>query len=63
MKLKEIIIMSFVTILMNWFLIKMLNINGSIIKPTEVMWIIGFFTGVVFTKLIIELFKRLESSD
>lgn len=57
-KLKEILVMVLMTIFANWFVIKILGIYESVIKPTELMWILGFFTGTVATKLLTELSEK-----
>ena len=57
LKPKEIALMVIMTIFMNWFVIKLLVISETVIPKTEMMWIIGFFTGVIATKLLIETFN------
>lgn len=54
-KLKEIIAIALAMIFANWFSFKMIHMYGSIISRLELRWIIGFFSGLVFAKLLIEL--------
>lgn len=57
MRLKEIIMMAFTTIIVNLFLFRVIDNQEYIINPMKLRWIMGLFTGVIFTKLLIELFR------
>lgn len=63
MKLKEILAMFILTIFTNWFILKMLNMYGSVVKPTEITWLLGLFTGVIIAKLLTELIEYIEHKE
>lgn len=54
MKIIEIIAIVLMVIFMNVFTLHLLK-GGSILDPREIMWITGFFSGAIVTRLWIEL--------
>lgn len=54
MKIIETIAIIFMVIFMNVFTLHLLK-SGSILDPREIMWITGFFSGAIATRLLMEL--------
>lgn len=57
MKWKEIIAIISMIIFMNVFTLYLLK-DGSIMDPREIIWITGFFSGAIATRLLMEILQR-----